>query len=121
MKELPPATLALPPLPRHLDHVCDRFEAAWKAALADGPRPRLEEFLSGIGGPELQTLLLELLGIAPSRPRPKRRCGSRWCRKHDRQVPLWLRKEMTRRPIAGAGQPQLPIGVVPATGRQGPE
>jgi hypothetical protein len=60
MTELPPDTMALPP---HLDQVCDRFEAAWKETLAGKPRPRLEDFLSGISGPELQTLLLELLGL----------------------------------------------------------
>ncbi len=30
---------------KRLDEVCDRFEAAWKAAGAAGPQPRLEEFL----------------------------------------------------------------------------
>jgi WD40 repeat protein/tRNA A-37 threonylcarbamoyl transferase component Bud32 len=38
----------MPPLDqqRHVDHICDRFEAAWKASRASGPRPRLEDYLA---------------------------------------------------------------------------
>jgi hypothetical protein len=37
-------TLA-PELAERLDGVCDRFEAAWKAARVSGPRPRIEDYL----------------------------------------------------------------------------
>ena len=57
----PPSTL--PPLPRHLDRVCDRFEEAWRRTRAGEPRPRLEAFLADVEGLELQTLLLELIGL----------------------------------------------------------
>jgi serine/threonine protein kinase len=53
----------LPPLPRHLDQVCDRFETAWKQVLAGGPRPRLQDFLAGSSAPQQQILLLELLTV----------------------------------------------------------
>jgi serine/threonine protein kinase len=63
MNELRPVHVALPPLPEHLDDICDRFEVAWKAALAGGPQPRLEDFLTGVDEPELSPLLRELLGL----------------------------------------------------------
>jgi hypothetical protein len=46
-------TGALSPLPRELEHLCDRFETAWKAALAGGPRPRPEDFVPTNGHREL--------------------------------------------------------------------
>jgi hypothetical protein len=52
MKELPPDSGTLPPLPAHLDQICDRFEAAWNAALVGGPQPRLEAFLADVAEPE---------------------------------------------------------------------
>ena len=59
----PVGSSLLPPLPRHLDQVCDRFEIAWKHVQVRGPRPRLEDFLAGITEPHLQTLLRELLAV----------------------------------------------------------
>ena len=62
MKDVPNPSWSLPPLPRQLDEVCDRFEAAWQAALAGAPWPRLEGFLTG-SGVEGHTLLLELVAL----------------------------------------------------------
>jgi hypothetical protein len=42
-----------------VDGVCARFEDAWRA----GRRPRLEEFLAGVQGPERRELLRELLRL----------------------------------------------------------
>ncbi len=53
----------LPPLPRHLDQVCDRFEAAWRAAEASGTSPRIEDYLEGLAEPEQADLLLELIAL----------------------------------------------------------
>ncbi len=39
-----------------IDAVCDRFEAAWQAALVGGPRPRIEDHLGEV--PEALRLLL---------------------------------------------------------------
>ena len=64
----------LPPLPRYLDQVCDRFENAWKHVQVRGPRPRLEDFLAGITEPHLQTLLRELLAVETGY---RRRLGER--------------------------------------------
>src|SRR5262245_63691947 len=55
------ATLPLP-LARHVDAVCWRFEAAWKAA-AGGERPRLEAYLDGVTGPAHAALLFGLLRV----------------------------------------------------------
>jgi serine/threonine protein kinase/WD40 repeat protein len=48
-----------PALARHIEGVCNRFEAAWKA----GQRPALEEFVRGTVEPERSELLRELLGL----------------------------------------------------------
>jgi WD40 repeat protein/tetratricopeptide (TPR) repeat protein len=54
---------SLPPeVVDRIDGVCDRFEAAWKAA-GDGPRPRIEEHLEGLPGREQSLLLQELVLI----------------------------------------------------------
>jgi hypothetical protein len=37
-----------PPTSDALDAACDRFEAAWRAALAGGPRPAVEDHLAGV-------------------------------------------------------------------------
>src|SRR5208282_231783 len=60
MKLVRTVDLNWPPLPDHLDQICDRFEAAWKAARAGEPRPRLEDFLAGVPEPECPPLLREL-------------------------------------------------------------
>src|SRR5262249_48851925 len=43
----------------HIDAVCRRFEAAWKA----GERPRLEDYLAGTAEPQSEVLLRELLRL----------------------------------------------------------
>jgi WD40 repeat protein len=61
-----------------VEAACDAFEAAWRAALAGGPRPRVEEHLEGVGEPERAVLLRELVlldvhyrGQAGERVRPE--------------------------------------------------
>jgi WD40 repeat protein len=44
---------------RHVDHVCTRFESAWRA----GARPRLEDYLGSGTGPEDRLLLHELIAL----------------------------------------------------------
>ena len=55
----------LPSLPgaleRHEDQVCDRFEAAWRAAGSADQRPRIEDYLVDAPEPERSTLLRELI------------------------------------------------------------
>ncbi len=60
------------------DAACDRFEAAWQAALAGGPRPRIEDHLADIPPPDHPALLGELVlldlhyrGRIGERPRPE--------------------------------------------------
>jgi tetratricopeptide (TPR) repeat protein len=48
-------------LDRRLDRVCGPFEAACKAALAGGPWPRIEDFLSTPAGPGGEALVRELI------------------------------------------------------------
>jgi len=68
----------LPPaLPQQVEEACDRFEAAWKAAEAGGPRPRIEEYLgpgTGTDHPALVPALVELdvyyRGRCGEAPRP---------------------------------------------------
>jgi hypothetical protein len=50
-------------LARHIDRVGTRFEAAWKAARAGGPRPRIEDFLTTTPQPERTALLQELIPV----------------------------------------------------------
>ncbi len=50
-----------PPLPDHLEQICDRFEAAWKAVRAGEQRPRLEDFLTGVADLERSQLLRTLV------------------------------------------------------------
>src|SRR5262249_18368872 len=45
------------------DELCDRFEAAWKAASAAGPRPRIQDFLNAASEPERSALLCKLIGL----------------------------------------------------------
>jgi WD40 repeat protein len=55
-----PSDAGLPlPLARHLDQICDQFEAAWNA----GQRPHIEEFLKETSDPERAVLLRELLAL----------------------------------------------------------
>src|SRR6266851_723712 len=52
-------------LTRHVDQVCDRFETAWKLAVAAGARPpRMEEYLRGTSEPEYSALHRELEVLA---------------------------------------------------------
>jgi WD40 repeat protein/tRNA A-37 threonylcarbamoyl transferase component Bud32 len=46
------------PLPRRIDQVCNRFEAAWQTGT-----PRIEDFIEGWGEPERGALLRELVLI----------------------------------------------------------
>jgi hypothetical protein len=63
MSNPPPAgDVPLPsPLARRVDAACDRFEVAWKAAQTVGARPRIEEHLGDVSGPERPALLRELV------------------------------------------------------------
>jgi hypothetical protein len=49
-----------PPTSDAID-ACDRFQNAWQAALAGGPRPRIEDFLKGVPEPERIPVLCELV------------------------------------------------------------
>jgi serine/threonine protein kinase len=54
----------LPPsLAERVDQICNRFEAAWKAAGTKEQRPRLEDYLGDTSGPELSALMRELLAL----------------------------------------------------------
>jgi tRNA A-37 threonylcarbamoyl transferase component Bud32 len=48
-------------LARRVDQVCDRFEAAWKAAGCMEQRPRIEDYVRDVPEPEHSALLRELL------------------------------------------------------------
>jgi WD40 repeat protein len=60
-EQTPPSTGPL--LPRYLDQVCDRFEAAWRAAGASGTLPRIEDYLEGVAELEQAVLLPELIAL----------------------------------------------------------
>src|SRR5262245_15192401 len=44
-----------------VDHVCDRFESAWKSTGPEEPPPKIEEFLNGTRDPERGVLLQHLI------------------------------------------------------------
>jgi serine/threonine-protein kinase len=46
-----------------VDQICDRFEAAWKAAAATGQRPRIEDYLGDTPESERALLLRELIAL----------------------------------------------------------
>ena len=48
---------------RRLDQVCDRFEAAWKAAGGTVERPRIEDYLGDVPEPERAALVRELIVV----------------------------------------------------------
>ena len=55
-----------PPSPeavRTVNQACDRFDSAWRQAIKDGPRPRIEDFLTGVPAAVLPTLLNELVTL----------------------------------------------------------
>jgi WD40 repeat protein/tRNA A-37 threonylcarbamoyl transferase component Bud32 len=58
---LPGEQERLPPLSDAIDTACDRFEAAWDAALTGATRPRIEEYLGQVPEAERARLLLELI------------------------------------------------------------
>src|SRR5262249_22145529 len=43
-----------------VDEVCDRFEAAWRAAASSGQKPRMEDYVGEPSAPEHALLLCEL-------------------------------------------------------------
>src|SRR5262245_51074834 len=58
-----PSTLPLEAI-RHINQVCDRFEAAWQDALAGrGPAPCLEDYLQGANESVNASLLRELVAL----------------------------------------------------------
>lgn len=65
MSEQPPTTTgpSRPPLPRHLDQICDHFEVAWRAAGASSTPPRIEAYLQLVSQPEQANLLPELIAL----------------------------------------------------------
>jgi serine/threonine-protein kinase len=50
-----------PDLAQRLDPLCDAFEAAWRAALSSGARPRIEDYLTEMPEPGRTWLLRELV------------------------------------------------------------
>jgi tetratricopeptide (TPR) repeat protein len=64
LSEAPRETNELPlSAAKRIDALCERFELAWQQAVAGGPRPRMEEFLSGARGAEPAALLRELVAL----------------------------------------------------------
>jgi hypothetical protein len=48
---------------RRIDQICDRFEAAWKAAVSSGQPPCIEDYLSELSEPERSVLARELTAL----------------------------------------------------------
>ena len=48
---------------RHVDQICDGFEAAWKASGRAGARPRIEDYLAAVAQPEQAALCPELIKL----------------------------------------------------------
>jgi tetratricopeptide (TPR) repeat protein/predicted Ser/Thr protein kinase len=62
--QLHPRQDTLPPsVAERVDRVCDRFEAAWKAARTPDERPRIEDYLSETPETERSLLLSELIAL----------------------------------------------------------
>src|SRR5262245_58874318 len=57
------STGPLESLSPYLDTICDRFEAALKAAGAGGPRPRIEDYLADVTEADRTPLLAELIAL----------------------------------------------------------
>src|SRR5207302_3415578 len=48
---------------RHVDQICDGFEAAWKASGRAGARPRIEDYVAAVAEPEQAALCRELIKL----------------------------------------------------------
>jgi serine/threonine protein kinase len=48
---------------RHIDQICDRFEAAWKAAASGGQPPHIEDYLNDLSDPGRSILARELTAL----------------------------------------------------------
>src|SRR5690349_6267195 len=53
----------LPLVTEQVDQACDRFEAAWKTAIATLERPRIEDYLGAVAEAKRSVLLTELLHL----------------------------------------------------------
>jgi WD40 repeat protein len=97
----------LPPeLVDRLDAVCDRFEAAWKAAAA-GQAPRIEDYLVALPEPERADLLHELvlldLHYRGRRPEPLR--AEDYLARFPALDREWLAEHFPPLPAAGTATP----------------
>jgi serine/threonine protein kinase/Leucine-rich repeat (LRR) protein len=116
MSETAPAPDALPlDQQRQVNAVCDRFEAAWQAARAGRPPPRLEDYLAqappqgrAAGLRELLLLDLDYQTQASSRPTPEE-----YQRRFPALDPVWLADVFARSapPAVADTPPKLAIPV----------
>jgi serine/threonine protein kinase/Tol biopolymer transport system component len=84
-------------LAQHIDAVCDRFEAAWKAASATGNPPRIEQYVDTAPSPEGAALVRELILLDVYY---RRRCGEQpqaqdYASRFPDLPPLWLTNALT--------------------------
>jgi tetratricopeptide (TPR) repeat protein len=127
LSEAPRDTNELPlSAAKRIDALCERFELAWQQAVAGGPRPRMEEFLSGARGAEPAALLRELLAleVAYRRRLGETPQGQEYQARFPDFDPAWLEQELatggpappggpTDRPDSYATRPWQPRAALP--------
>jgi WD40 repeat protein/tRNA A-37 threonylcarbamoyl transferase component Bud32 len=106
-------------LDRRLDRVCGPFEAACKAAVAGGPWPRIEDFLSAPAGPGGEALVRELILLEMHY---RRRAGEQpgpegYRARFPGLDPAWLAGAVAAPGGAAADPP--PVRTTPVTGESG--
>jgi serine/threonine protein kinase/Tol biopolymer transport system component len=79
-------------LAQHIDAVCDRFEAAWKAVPTTGAPPPIEHYLGDAAPPEAAALLPELvlLDVHYRRRRGEQPQAEDYAQRFPTLSPVWL-------------------------------
>jgi WD40 repeat protein len=101
------------------DELCDRFEAAWKAASAAGSRPRIQDFLNAAPEPERLALLRKLIGLdIHCRRRQGEDPRAEEYQAHFPALdPVWLASQLVTPPAGGPDFPptlRTPVSKEPA-------
>jgi WD40 repeat protein/serine/threonine protein kinase len=97
-----------------LDHLCDRFEQAWQAVGAGGPRPRLEDYVAEVAAEARPDLLRELipLDIAYRRDHDEQPQAAEYQSRFPELHLAWLAQRLAKPPAEGP-EPTPPPSATP--------
>jgi WD40 repeat protein/serine/threonine protein kinase len=104
------------PLTPDLDKICDRFEAAWQAAVAPDQRPRIEDYLRDTPAPVQGLLIRELIALdmAYRRRHGETPTGEDYCRRFPDLEPAFLNDTFAAPQTAGPTASDSPLEQGPA-------